>query len=100
MQTTLQQGSWQKQWGQLVARAWSDESLKQRLIEDPATVLREQGLEVPYDIELKVVEDTDEVRHLVLPSNPSGSLSDEELGGTVGYDGFSFGSFGCGGCGG
>ena len=100
MQTTVQQGSWQKQWGQLVAKAWSDESLKQRLIEDPAAVLREFGIEAPYAVELKVVEDTAEVRHLVLPPSPSGNLADEDLGGTVGYDGFSFGSFGCGGGGG
>jgi hypothetical protein len=100
MQTTLQQGSWEKQWGRLVAKAWSDESLKQRLIEDPATVLREQDIEVPYDVEIKVLEDTDQVRHLILPASPSGDLSDEDLGGTVGYDGFSFGCFGCRGCGG
>ena len=100
MQATVQQGSWQKQWGQLVAQAWFHESLKRRLIEDPATVLREHGIDVPDDIVLKVVEDTDRVRHLVLPSSPSGDLAVEELGGSVGYDGFSFGSFGCGGGGG
>jgi hypothetical protein len=72
MQSTVQQASWQKQWGMLVARAWSDEGLKQRLIEDPRTVLAEHGIEVPYDIELKVVEDSNEVRHLVLPASPSG----------------------------
>lgn len=99
MQVTVQHGSWQKQWGLLVAKAWSDEDLKQRLIEDPATVMREQGIDVPYDVEIKVVEDTDQVHHLILPANPSGNLSDEELGGTVGYDGFSFGCGGCGGCG-
>lgn len=100
MQATVQNGSWLKQWGMLVAKAWSDESLKRRLIDDPATVLREQGIEVPYDVELEVVEDTEQVRHLVLPPSPSGNLSDEELAGTVAYDGFSFGSFGCGGSGG
>ncbi|HLJ11756.1 MAG TPA: NHLP leader peptide family RiPP precursor [Planctomycetaceae bacterium] len=89
MQTTVQQGSWQKQWGLLVARAWSDESLKERLIADPATVLRENGIEVPYDVELKVVEDTAEVRHLVLPASPSDELSDEELTCSTGFDSFS-----------
>ena len=34
MQATVQQGSWQKQWGLLVAKAWSDENLKERLIAD------------------------------------------------------------------
>jgi len=100
MQTTARQGSWQKQWGMLIAQAWSDENLKQRLIEDPASVLREQGIEVPYDVELKIVEDADHVRHLVLPVSPAGDLSDEELAGSVGYDSFSGFSFNCGGCGG
>jgi|GEM_PF-415632 len=98
MQATLQQGSWQKAWGMLVARAWSDESFKQRLIDDPADVLREEGIEVPDDVELKVVEETDQTRYLVLPSSPAADLEDEELGGTVGFDGFSGLSWGCGGC--
>ncbi len=100
MQTTVQHGSWQKQWGLLVAKAWSDVDLKQRLIDDPATVLREQGMSVPYDVEIKVVEDTDQVHHLVLPASPASNLLDEELGGSVGYDGFSLGCGGCGGSGG
>ena len=81
MQTIMQQGNGQKQWGLLVAEAWADENLKQRLINDPSAVLREYGIEVPYNIELRVVEDTDTVRHLVMPANPSDELQDEELGG-------------------
>lgn len=89
MQTTAPQTNWQKQWGMLVARAWSDEALKQRLLENPRTVLAEHGIEVAYDMELRVVEDSDQVRHLVLPASPSGELSDEELTCSVGYDSFS-----------
>lgn len=106
MQTTVQPANWQKQWGMIVAKAWSDDELRQRLIDDPAGVLREHGIEVPYDIELKVMEDTAEVRHLVLPASPSGELSDEDLTCSVGYDSFSGicfsgggGSCGCGRCG-
>ena len=99
MQATLQQGNWQKQWGRLVSEAWSDEDLKQRLIADPANVLQEHGIEVPEGIELKVMEDTDEVRHLVLPASPSDGLSDEELTCSVGFDSFSGFSGGCGRCG-
>jgi hypothetical protein len=79
MQATVQHGNWQKQWGLLVAQVWSDEDLKQRLIADPRAVLQEHGIEVPDDVELRVVEDTDEIRHLVLPPNPSDDLSDEDL---------------------
>lgn len=99
MQATVQQGSWQKQWGLLVAKAWSDDNLRERLLADPAAVLEEQGIEVPGDIELKVVEDNDQVRHLILPARPSDDLSDEELTCSVGFDSFSGFSGGCGRCG-
>jgi hypothetical protein len=101
MQTTAQQGNWQKQWGLLVAKVWSDDNLKQRLIVDPGTVLQEHGIDVPDGVELKVVEDTDQVCHLVVPSSPSGDLMDEELSASVGFDSFSGGCgyCGCGRCG-
>jgi hypothetical protein len=99
MQATVQSGSWQKQWGMLVARAWSDEALKERLMDDPRSVLEEFGIDVPADVELRVVEDTDEVRHLVLPASPTDDLDDEELTASVGVDCFSGFSGGCGRCG-
>lgn len=99
MQATVQPGSWQKQWGMLVARAWADDDLKQRLLDDPAPVLEEFGIEVPEGVVLKVVEDTDQVQHLVLPASPTDDLSDEELTCSVGFDSFSGFSGGCGRCG-
>ena len=88
-----------KQWSQIVARAWADEAFKSRLIAEPKTVLREHGLEISPEVEVKVVEDANEVRHFVLPANPVGELTDEELSPTAGADSFSGGSGGCGGCG-
>jgi hypothetical protein len=101
MQATLQQDNWQKPWGMLVAKAWSDDDLKQRLMADPAAVLAEHGIEVPLGIDLRVVEDTDDVCHLVLPASPSGDLVDEELTSSIGFDSFSggCGACGCGRCG-
>ncbi len=99
MQSTVQQGSWEKAWGLLVARAWSDEGLKERLIADPAAVLRENGIEIPYDVELRVVEDGPRVRHLVLPASPADDLTDEELTCSAGYDCFSGLCGGCWRCG-
>jgi hypothetical protein len=101
MQATLQQGNWHKQWGLLVAKAWSDDDLKQRLIADPAAVLDEYGLETPPGVEVRVVEDTDDVCHLVLPPSPSDDLIDEELtspGVFFCYSG-ACGFCGCGACG-
>ncbi len=100
MQTAVQQGNWQKQWSMLVAEAWTDDGLKARLLEDPAGVLREYGVEVPFGVELRVVEDTPEIRHLVLPPSPAGELADEELACSAGRDSFSGFSLACGRCGG
>src|SRR5437899_455405 len=74
------------EWSQIVARAWQDAAFKQRLLADPAAVLREHGLHVPPDIEVKVVEDTAQVYHLTLPRRPdaAGELSAEALAGVAG----------------
>jgi hypothetical protein len=84
--------------GQLVARAWTDEVFKQRLLAEPATVLQEQGLAVPAGTEVRVVEDTEQVQHLVLPRRPAeGELSEEQLAVAAGgwcLDGKCAGGFG------
>jgi hypothetical protein len=66
----------------VVARAWSEEAFKERLLAEPGAVLREQGLEIPAGVDVRVIEDTAEAVHLVLPPRPTsvkGDLSDEEL---------------------
>ncbi len=68
------------QWAQLVARAWSDPAFKAKLLADPAGVMRENGLTPPAGVRFEVTEDTNEVRHLVLPARPEvEELSAEEL---------------------
>jgi len=99
MQTVVQNENFEKQWGMLVAQAWCDPELKARLLEDSATVLREYGIDIPYGIDVRVVEDSANVRHLVLPCSPEEEMVDEELMYSVGRDSFSGFSYGCGGCG-
>jgi nitrile hydratase subunit alpha len=55
---------------------------------DPRGVLREFGLEVPEDVEVRVWDSTAEVRYLVLPERPAGaeSLSEEALAALVTRD--------------
>ena len=77
-QNQEQQQEQARQWGQVVARAWRDEAFKQRLQADPAGVLREHGIAVPAGQQVRVVENTDQVMHLVLPPKPR-DLSDEQL---------------------
>jgi nitrile hydratase len=54
---------------------------RSRAVIDPRGVLREFGLELPEDAEVRVWDSTAELRYLVLPERPSGAekLSEEEL---------------------
>lgn len=61
---------------------------RSRAVIDPAGVLREFGVELSDDIELRVWDSTAEVRYLILPERPAGSehLSEEELAALVTRD--------------
>jgi hypothetical protein len=65
--------------GQIIAKTWTDATFKQKLLSDPVAILREEGMDLPPGIEIRAVENTDEVFYLVLPSKPSGELTDELL---------------------
>jgi Nitrile hydratase, alpha chain len=54
----------QEAWGKVVARAWEDMSFKQRLLTEPATVFKEYGFEMPMNISIRVVENTDRMIQL------------------------------------
>jgi hypothetical protein len=86
-----------KKYGQIVARAWSDDEFKQRFLSDPASVMSESGLPVPEGVEIRAVETTDEVLYLTLPAKPAEDMvSDEELA-TVAGGGSTVGCAGSGG---
>ena len=52
-----------------------------RAVIDPRGVLREVGVELPYDVEVRVWDSTAELRYLVLPERPGGTdgLSEAQL---------------------
>ena len=54
---------------------------RSRAVIDPRGVLKEFGLELPDDVEIRVWDSTAEIRYLVLPQRPAGSegMSEEEL---------------------
>ena len=54
---------------------------RSRTVIDPRGVLREFGLELPRDIEVRVWDSTAELRYLVLPERPAGAenMSEEQL---------------------
>lgn len=70
----------EKKIAKIIAKAWADEGFKNRLLSDQAKVFEEEGLEIAPGVEVRIVEDTDKVRHLLLPMKPVGmELSDEQL---------------------
>jgi hypothetical protein len=87
-------------WELLVADAWDDPELKQRLLNDPHAVLKQRGIAIPEGLQIKVLEDTETVEHLVLPG-PFGVSEDEisqrELESVAGA-GCGGGGGGCRGC--
>src|SRR5262249_13806738 len=75
-----------KKWSKLVAQAWADDRLKQRLLTDPAAVLAEHGIEVPAGAEVRVLEVTEDVRYFMLPPKPGSvmELNEGELAAVAG----------------
>ena len=64
---------------QLFAACWKDDALKARFMSDPRAVLKEHGMNVPDNMDVKVVENADDCVHITLPRKPPGDLSDDEL---------------------
>jgi nitrile hydratase len=61
---------------------------RSRSVIDPRGVLRELGLELPEDVEVRVWDSTADLRYLVLPERPPGTegLTEDELAGLVTRD--------------
>jgi hypothetical protein len=68
-----------KSFAQIMAKAWSDPSFKQRLLEQPASVLEEHGIPVSPGTEVRAVENTPERVYITIPPPPSEDVSDEDL---------------------
>ena len=58
--------------------------LRAELDADPRAFLAGRGMEFPAGAELRVAANTPEVFHLVMPSDPNATVSDEALSGVAG----------------
>ena len=70
-----------------VRKSCLDRNFKDRLLEQPTDTLRTEGFDIPPGVEVEVLEDSDELLHLVLPFNGMSSgveLSDAKLASVVG----------------
>lgn len=68
----------QQKFSQVIEKAWNDEAFKQRLLQHPHDVLKEHGIDVPAEVNLRVLENTAQVHHFVLPAKPA-ALSESDL---------------------
>lgn len=76
----MNEGEQEKKIQQIIAKAWTDEGFKQRLLSDAGAVFKEEGLEIPEGVEVRMVANTDKVIHFVLPVKPvDDELSNEQL---------------------
>jgi hypothetical protein len=60
-----------KKYAKLIAKTWSDESFKERLLSDSRAVLEAEGISVPPGVDVKVLEQTDAQVFIVIPKMPA-----------------------------
>ncbi len=66
-------------------RVWTDDAFADRLQSDPKAVFAEMGSQVGDDVEIRVVRDTEKVKHLHIPAAPwEGEITDGDLVGAQG----------------
>ena len=69
----------------LITRALKDEDFKRELIANPKAVIEsELGTKLPDELEINVLEETEDTIYMVLPCNPYEGLSEEELQASLG----------------
>jgi len=69
----------------LITRALKDESFRGELIANPKAVIEsELGTKLPDELEINVLEETEDTIYMVLPCNPYEGLSEEELQASLG----------------
>lgn len=64
--------------GKVIAMAWTDAGFRDRLRREPDKVLTEAGVSLPQGRRVRLVEDTTDTVHVVIPTRP-GHLSDEQV---------------------
>src|SRR5262245_49833003 len=65
----------------IIAHAWKDPRFKEKLMKNPRAAFKEMGLDIPENIQVKVVEDKAGSFTFVLPPSTPGAkeMSDQEL---------------------
>jgi len=73
-----------KEYAKVIAKAWTDDEFKKRLLADSTAVLKENGIEIPEGMTVKFIEQEEpKENEILVPLRPrpaeTGDLSDEDL---------------------
>jgi hypothetical protein len=69
---------------QIIKKAWAEPAFKKSLLSEPKKAIKEAfGVEIPENIELKVVEESPSLYYLTLPPNPEDVAISESSPNTV-----------------
>jgi Nitrile hydratase, alpha chain len=63
---------------EIISKAWTDDSFKAKLLSDPVATLKAEGVDLPAGLQVRIVENTENVFHFVLPFMPK-ELTNEDL---------------------
>lgn len=70
---------YQKEFAQLMAKAWADPDFKTKCLKSPKEALLEMGISLPDNVNIYIHENTKKERHLTIPMKPEEELSETEL---------------------
>jgi hypothetical protein len=67
-------------WNELLAELYANSELLKEFKQNPGALLRERGISTPEGVELKVLEDSSTVRHIVIPYlDPADGINLEKI---------------------
>ena len=69
-----------KQKEDFLDRVWTEPDFRKKLTDDPKSILYSMGADIPENLEIRVIYDTDKMKYLHIPTAPpEGEISDEQL---------------------
>ncbi|OUS68609.1 hypothetical protein B1748_33260 [Paenibacillus sp. MY03] len=57
---------------QIIQKAWEDSEFKKQLLADPKSAIKDAfGIDLPSNINIETLEETDDTYYVVIPQNPA-----------------------------
>lgn len=75
----MKENNFKTHYAKVVMKAWKDPQFKEKLLKNPIEALMSQGIEIPKDVQVTVLENTDKQFYFVIPKEPEQELSEKQL---------------------